>query len=187
MDGIKGLYLFLRGHYSPNEIARQLDAKEEEIWDILNQTPVFAEVESALQNKNLASWMEFHLYMQNQLLRDADVMSMTHGVEIRVPFLYDDHIQFCMSLDKSVKYPDGFPKQLLIEAFRDQLPEKVWNRPKMGFSFPFAEWLMNSPVVKAMNYSSKKHSLKNYQRFINGELHWSQLMTLLIMSNRNVN
>ncbi len=186
MSGVKGLYLFLRGHFSPHEIAKQLDAKETEIWNILSEAPVYLEAEDSLGNKNLASWIEFNLYMQNQLLRDSDVMSMKHGVELRVPFLDEKHIQFCMSIPEEVKFPKGFTKQLLINAFKDDLPEMIWNRPKMGFSFPFAQWLKNNPMVQSFGHKQNNGIQKNYRRFMQGTLHWSQLMTLLILSKRNM-
>lgn len=186
MEGIKGLYLFLRGHFSPYEIAKQLDANESEIWNILNGSPVFFEVEENLGNKNLASWMEFNLYMQNQLLRDADVMSMIHGVEIRVPFLDNSHIRACLKIDEKLKFPSGLPKQFLIDVFNNDIPEMIWNRPKMGFSFPFANWLAKSPVVQRFRESPNLRLKDIFNRFDKGYLHWSQLMTLIIMSHRKI-
>ncbi len=186
LKGPKGLYLFLRGHFSPFEIAKQLDAKESSIWELLETTPVFIEAENNLSDKNLASWIEFHMYMQNQLLRDADVMSMTHGVELRVPFLDKKHIEFAMSMKENIKYPTGISKQLLINAFKDDLPEMIWNRPKMGFSLPFSHWLLNSPKVMEMTDNGSRQTKMNFSRFEKGQLHWSQLMTLLIMHNRKV-
>ncbi len=85
LEGIKGIYLFLRGLFAPAQIAEQLNATEKEIWSILREQPSFPGL-PCLQPKNKASWMELNIYMQDQLLRDADVMSMAHGVEIRVPF-----------------------------------------------------------------------------------------------------
>lgn len=184
MDGIKGIYLFLRGHYTPVEIAEQLGADEKEIWCLLNELPVLPGI-SLLEAKDQASWMEFNLYMQNQLLRDADVMSMIHGVEIRVPFLDDAVIKLALKIKPSLKY-DGMPKQLLIDTFKDTLPEMTWNRPKMGFSFPFAKWLANSSYVKELMYNGSASTKINYENFKAGKLHWSQLMSLIILRNHRL-
>lgn len=185
MEGIKGLYLFLRGHYSPIEIATQLGAYEAEVWNCLNVHPVCNDI-SVLHNKEEASWMEFNLYMQNQLLRDADVMSMIHGVEIRVPFLDDDVIRLTNKISPAVKFKGNRPKQFLIDAFKSDLPEMIWNRPKMGFSFPFAQWLGESEFVKESMQNSNRQSQHNYQKFLGGNLHWSQLISLVIMKYRGV-
>lgn len=183
LDGIKGIYLFLRGQFTPYEIAKQLDASEKQVWQILNDTPALPDI-SGLNKMNQASWMEINLYMQNQLLRDADVMSMAHGVEIRVPYLDDDFAELCYSIPAPLKYDLQRPKHLLIKSFEDKLPEAIWNRPKMGFSFPFAEWFAQSSWVKETVALSNTQTKKGYQHFLQGRLHWSQFLSLLIIHNR---
>ena len=185
MDGIKGIYLFLRGHFSPYEIARHLGSYEKDIWNILNEKPVLTDI-SNVEDKNQASWMEFNLYMQNQLLRDSDVMSMIHGVEIRVPFLDDDTIRLALKMDPEVKFEGPLSKQILINTFRDSLPQEIWDRPKMGFSFPFAKWLASSTYVKELMENSNKNSRESYRKFMKGRLHWSHLMSLIILSKRKL-
>ena len=185
MDGIKGLYLFLRGHFTPYQIAKTLNADEREIWQLLNEQPVCTNI-NKLSEKNQASWMEFNLYMQNQLLRDADVMSMAHGVEIRLPFLDDNVIRLALKLNAKIKYKAGLPKQFLIDVFRQTIPEPVWNRPAMGFVFPFTKWFRSSTYVKNMMKEGNKPLQDNYKKFVNGTLHWSQLMSLIILRNRNI-
>src|SRR5260221_2373088 len=92
IKGTVGKYLFLRGQFIPIEIARQLNCDEKEVITILQEQTLNNNHIERLASFNQASWMETNLYMQNQLLRDADVMSMAHGVEIRVPFLDDAFI-----------------------------------------------------------------------------------------------
>ena len=180
LGGIKGLYLFLRGHFTPIQIAAQLGSYEKDIWDVLKQTPVSASLQK-VSTKNKASWMEFNIYMQDQLLRDADVMSMSHGLEIRVPFLDDEVINTAFSINESTKYKGKLPKQLLTETFEKQLPKEIWNRPKMGFSFPFNEWLKKSPLVKELADSKNIATQKVVKDFMNGSLHWSRVMSLLVL------
>jgi asparagine synthase (glutamine-hydrolysing) len=176
LGGAKGLYLFLRGQFVPSSIAQQLDASEREVWDILEQQPELNSLQG-LSLGNRASWVEMNMYMQNQLLRDSDVMSMAHGVEIRVPFLDKDFVNLALKIRSSVKYSGSLPKQLLIDSFKTELPEPIWNRPKMGFSFPFAEWLGRSEFARSLV------SEKNYEKFIGGGLHWSQFMSLMLLNS----
>jgi asparagine synthase (glutamine-hydrolysing) len=185
MGGIKGIYLFLRGHYSPFEIAKRLECTEKEIWTILEEQPLFMDI-SELENKNQASWMEFNLYMQNQLLRDSDVMSMIHGVEIRVPFLDDEIVRLAFKTDPAIKFEGPLAKQVLINSYKDLLPEAIWNRPKMGFSFPFAKWLRSSDYVENLMESGNIYALDKYKKFTNGKLHWSHMMSLIILNKRNI-
>lgn len=180
LEGISGLYLFLRGQFAPGDIARQLDAGEKEVWEILNQNPVLPGIEG-LDKGNQASWMETNLYMQNQLLRDADVMSMAHGIEIRVPFLDESFQRYANRISAKAKYNSDLPKGLLIGAFKKELPEAVWNRPKMGFSFPFKEWFAGSEFVKEKMKMDGKKGQKNFEQFLKGDLHWSQLLSLMLV------
>ena len=84
------------------------------------------------------------------------------------------------------KYEGPLPKQLLINTFKEILPKEIWNRPKMGFTFPFVKWLGNSTYVKELMSNGDKNTRLNYQKFEEGKLHWSQLMSLIIMQTRGV-
>ena len=184
MHNSKGSYLLLRGQFIPADIAYQLGTTEKEVWDILEQQPVLQYINS-LDAQNQAGWLETNMYMQNQLLRDADVMSMAHGIEIRVPFLDKEFVELCMQINAAVKYNRQQPKKLLVDSFKNQLPEAVWNRPKMGFTFPFADWLGKNELVKDSLLSNGKKGADNYKQFTNGQMHWSQLMSLLLLDVRN--
>ena len=181
MHDSKGSYLLLRGQLIPADIAHQLGATEKEVWDTLEQRPVLPDLHS-LSPQNQAGWLETNMYMQNQLLRDADVMSMAHGIEIRVPFLDKEFITLCMQVASVAKYTVGHPKQLLIDSFKKALPAEIWNRPKMGFTFPFAEWLGKNELVKDSFLGNGKHGTDNYKQFKQGQMHWSQLMSLLLLN-----
>lgn len=181
LPGIKGKYLFLRGQFIPSEIARQLGTEEEQVWKLLHAHPVLPDVQF-LTHENGASWMEMNLYMQNQLLRDSDVMSMAHGIEIRVPFLDAEFIRLALQISSNVKYAGG-GKRLLIDAFTDVLPEAIYNRPKMGFAFPFKEWLAANAWVKDEMQAAPKEAQRTYELFLKGRRHWSQVLTLLLAKN----
>ena len=182
MEGIRGLYLFLRGHFTPNEIAKQLGAYEKDIWNILENEIASPDINVADTNK--ASWMEFNLYMQDQLLRDADIMSMAHGLEIRVPFLDKEVVDTAFSINEKTKFSNTIKKSLLVNAFGKTLPKEIWNRPKMGFSFPFAEWLKNNEMVKAMAHNNNANTKIVVNDFMKGKLHWSKIMSLLVLQNK---
>jgi asparagine synthase (glutamine-hydrolysing) len=155
---------------------------EKEVWRVLNELPVLQDV-SSLSSKNQASWMEFNLYLQNQLLRDADVMGMCHGVEIRVPFLDEDFIKLSTHISSHIKYQGRKLKPLLTESFKQTIPAAILNRPKMGFTFPFEAWMKENALVQAMSTGNKMNSIA-YKSFIKGKLHWSKMMSLLMVQER---
>ncbi len=166
-----GKYLFLRGHFVPREIAAILNEDEAAVWRVLESAPVLPATDH-LSAGNEASWLEINLYMQNQLLRDADVMGMAHGIEIRVPFLDHDFLRTVLKIQSNIKFKQRVGKYLLVEAFRDELPRRVWNRPKMGFTFPFREWFSDPRYRDAAGDPAFHHQLRT------GELHFSQFITL---------
>src|SRR5690606_31929694 len=104
-------------------------------------------------------------------------MSMAHGIEIRVPFLDNRFLDLTHSIQSGVKYSGTHPKQLLIDAFADVLPEPIWNRPKMGFGFPFKKWLANDDFVKSIISPDSPQ----FQQFISGSMHWSQFLSLVLI------
>lgn len=180
LKGATGKYLFLRGQFIPYQIASHLNISEEQVWKILDDEPQCEGI-NHLSAFNQASWIELNLFMQNQLLRDVDVMSMAHGIEIRVPFLDKDFVGLSMQLSGNVKSAGQLPKQLLIDTFKDILPEPVWNRPKMGFGFPFKKWLANDDYIKSVIDPGSR----DYKRFASGNMHWSQFLSLILIKNRS--
>ncbi|MBC7887712.1 MAG: asparagine synthase (glutamine-hydrolyzing) [Ferruginibacter sp.] len=179
IEGPVGDYLFLRGQFTAVEIAARLGADEKEIWEVLSEQPHLPRIDH-MTPKNQASWIETNMYMQNQLLRDCDVMSMAHGLEIRVPFLDADFIRLTLQINSHVKYSGKLRKQLLIDSFKDILPEATWNRPKMGFSFPFKEWLERDQfAADIMGRDANGY----YKKFMEGKMHWSQYLTSILIAN----
>jgi asparagine synthase (glutamine-hydrolysing) len=180
LRGAIGKYLFLRGQFIPYQIAGHLNISEEQVWKVLEDQPKSENI-SNLSGFNQASWIELNMFMQNQLLRDVDVMSMAHGIEIRVPFLDKELVDLSMQLSGKIKSHGQFPKQLLIDSFKDILPQRIWNRPKMGFGFPFKKWLANDEYVKSVIDPGSKE----YKRFVSGKMHWSQFLSLFLIKNRS--
>lgn len=83
------------------------------------------------------AWLETHRYMGSQLLRDSDVFSMAHGLELRLPLVDAALFRQLSAIPSGQRLAPG--KRLLAEAvweLRDRLPQA----PKQGFSFPFQVW-----------------------------------------------
>jgi asparagine synthase (glutamine-hydrolysing) len=89
---------------------------------------------------NLFSRLELENYLKNTLLRDADVMSMCHGLELRVPLVDHVLVEKALSIAGHLKLQRARKKPLLTDA-SPEFPEDVALRPKMGFVFPMGEWL----------------------------------------------
>ena len=85
---------------------------------------------------------ELSTYMQNTLLRDTDQMSMASALEVRVPFLDHQLVEYVLSVSDEIKYPLT-PKSLLTDSFKGLVPNEVIYRKKMGFVLPWTKWLKN--------------------------------------------
>jgi len=97
------------------------------------------------------TWYEASGYMRNTLLRDSDVFSMAHGLELRVPLVSTQVAAAAARVDDALKLTRGRSKPLLLSAVHDLLPRATWDRPKQGFTLPFAVFMREAlrPLVQA--------------------------------------
>ena len=89
-------------------------------------------------------------YMRNTLLRDSDVFSMTHALELRVPMVDLKVARVAAAAGEAMKIRRGSPKPVLVEAVRDLLSPETIERPKRGFTLPFETW-MRSEMFDEVN------------------------------------
>jgi asparagine synthase (glutamine-hydrolysing) len=140
--------------------------------------------------KDAVSAAELGWYMHHQLLRDTDVMAMTHSLEVRVPFLDTELATYVAGLDPAAKAVGE--KDLLKEAMADEVPLEVIEREKTGFNFPFADWLredLADLVDDALSASALEGTpldadaaasvRRGYER---GDEHWSRVWALVVLS-----
>ena len=100
------------------------------------------------------------------LLHIEDRMSMAHGLESRVPFLYSPLIEFMATIPPRHKFPGGKMKHLLKENFADILPpELLARRDKMGFPVPLKEWF-DGPLKTFVQDTFRSQKARN-RSFIN--------------------
>jgi asparagine synthase (glutamine-hydrolysing) len=165
-------YLVNRGIFAPDQIASILSCSLQDVRDALHELKdIKIDASATLLEQNASR--EFSIYMRNQLLRDADVMSMWHGLEIRVPFLDQAFIHTVNSIDPALLFQPKKGKHLLIKAFQEAIPQAVWDRAKQGFTFPFQTWMQS---MDFKNDQAQTHSY--YEAFRKQQLHWSKLWVL---------
>lgn len=169
-------YLLLRGLFVPEDIANVLDADISQVNEILFKSHSVPDL--GIYDEKHAAWFESNLYMQNQLLRDTDVMSMSHGLEVRVPFLDEDFQETVEHISPRIRFNNRLPKKMLINSFREILPETIWNRPKMGFTFPLQEWMTQYKAINDPRLYQGKAAQNAFKRFNNGQMHWSKFFAL---------
>jgi asparagine synthase (glutamine-hydrolysing) len=98
---------------------------------------------------NTVSYLESAHYLVSTLLRDTDQMSMAHSLEVRVPLIDHELVEFMMHLPGNLKIsyqPSAISHQpsakpLLVNALNGSLPDEVVYRQKSPFTFPWERWL----------------------------------------------
>ena len=92
-----------------------------------------------------------------ELLRFADRNSMAHGVEVRLPFLNHQLVEFIFSLPANFKIHKGWTKWLLRKAMAKKLPsEIVWRKDKVAYEPPQKLWMENETLKDYIHEAKKK-------------------------------
>lgn len=193
-------YMTRRGLFSPSEV-RQLVTRD--AWEEAANRfdPVSAVAQRAGFNERQGSdtfaWVsraELRNYTHHQLLRDTDVMSMAHSLEVRVPLLDRQLVSTVLGLPAWVKQLNSRqPKPLLARAMRGLVPDIVLDRQgKQGFTFPFAIWLRGGLADKARTAIASSVDAGLIQanmvdtlfgQFQRGKIHWSRIWSLVALSS----
>lgn len=136
---------------------------------------------------------EIATYMQNVLLRDTDQMSMAHGLEVRVPFMDHELVEYILGVPDKYKRPVS-PKKLLVDSFENMLPPEVYNRPKMGFVLPYERWMKTElksfcedrlEIIKNITFIKEDALSKLWTQFLKGNkrVTWSRIWPMVVLGD----
>ena len=111
--------------------------------------------------------LEQRFFLADHNLNYTDKMSMAEGVEVRVPFLDPDLMDFAGSLPPRFKQHGSTGKWIFKKAMEPYLPKDVIYRSKTGFGAPLRSWMqheLKELVDDALSESSiKRRGLFDYQ------------------------
>jgi asparagine synthase (glutamine-hydrolysing) len=131
------------------EMKRCLRANLDKILINPSYSSTFSSNEN-LSSIQIVSKHEIDNYMLNTLLRDNDVLSMAHSLEVRPILLDHKLVELAFSLNDNFKVRNDTLKSVLIDSVKDIIPSEVYNKRKQGFAMPFINW-MNKPLNKKFN------------------------------------
>lgn len=86
-------------------------------------------------------YVDLRFTMPDSVLMKVDKMSMAHALEVRVPFLDYQFVEFCASIPGPLKLRGWTTKAIFRSAMRGILPDAILRRGKQGYSFPVKNWL----------------------------------------------
>src|SRR5207237_2966039 len=114
------------------------------------------------------------------------------SLEMRVPFLDHELVEYVLGLPAAVKKQYPGVKGLLVEACRDLLPASVYDRPKAGFVLPMKEW-MRGPLASFVDEGLRetverqllpREFVEELRRsFDLHRLHWSRLWSVVVLGH----
>ncbi len=105
------------------------------------------------------------MYLEGDILYKVDRASMANSLEVRVPFLNREVIDFASELPVELKLNRLSTKYLLKKSLRSILPQDIIKRPKKGFNMPVAHWLMGELRELVLEMLAEKRI--NQQGFFN--------------------
>jgi asparagine synthase (glutamine-hydrolysing) len=194
-DALPHAYLYTRLLFTPQIVASEL-GNGADSWKELAWWRWFDDAASQARSMDDFSgvcWMESRSYLVNTLLRDTDAMSMKHSLEVRVPFLDSPLFEYVLALPETQKRGMARPKELLIAALGDLLPEEIVTQKKRTFTFPWEYWLrgaMGAQVAAGLADWSEvleseiqgEFALKTWNDFLSGRTSWSRPWSLFVMN-----
>jgi asparagine synthase (glutamine-hydrolysing) len=192
---IASAYRAVRGNFMPEELPALLGAAfdgnalrdaHEQLADIERRVLQPRDRETPF---GTVARLETGAYLQGQLLRDIDAVSMAHALEVRVPFV--DHRLASSIWPGAGQHPqmlDG--KRLLHESLPRPLPPGVVGRPKRGFTLPFDAWMRGGlrdaslrgiESTVALGWINARAAADVWSDWERGRGHWSRAWGLSLL------
>lgn len=122
--------------FSEKEVNRLLKTKKAQ-----NRITENWELDRKLNPMEYQAFYDMKHYLPDDLLVKVDRASMHHALEVRVPLLDHEVVEYSLNISPELKFNNGCSKYLLKQVLYDYVPKNLFDRPKWGFSIPLAKWL----------------------------------------------
>ncbi|HEY1042890.1 MAG TPA: XrtA/PEP-CTERM system amidotransferase [Telluria sp.] len=96
-----------------------------------------AETHDAL---SMIQYLDLKTYLPGDILTKVDRASMAHALEVRVPLLDHELVEWIATLPSNLKLRGGEGKYIFKKALERHLPAHILYRKKQGFAVPLAQW-----------------------------------------------
>jgi asparagine synthase (glutamine-hydrolysing) len=88
----------------------------------------------------LVQYLDYKTYLPGDILTKVDRASMAHSLEVRVPILDHEVVDWAAAIPPTLKLKGQDGKYFFKKALEPFLPKEILYRPKMGFAVPLAQW-----------------------------------------------
>jgi len=114
----------LRNYMNPQQIAAQFYLKTKHLDPVARM-----------------QYIDMNLWLPGDILMKADKMTMTHSLELRVPFLDKELFEVARHIPTKYRLAHGTTKYIFRKAMEGIIPDSILLRPKLGFPVPLRDWL----------------------------------------------
>ncbi len=156
--------------------------------------PLFDQAEDAeLDDVATMQLVDINTWLPGDILVKADRAAMSHGLEVRTPFLDREVMAVASRLARAEKTAAGTTKFAFREAMGGLLPQAAVERRKLGFPVPIGHWFRGElsgyveqvlREARTEEWLNKRAVLDVLRRFHAGdpEVPWRQVWTLVVFS-----
>lgn len=113
-----------------------------------------------------ALYTDLKTFLADLNLTYTDKMSMATSVEVRVPLINPELVEFAFQIPSKLKLHSWITKHILKKTFQNILPKKIIKRSKIGFGAPIRSWFndlqdviqenLNPEILKKQGYFDPK-------------------------------
>jgi asparagine synthase (glutamine-hydrolyzing) len=144
----------------PNGVNRHFSLFLQPSFSNLKRDPVYYKkiwaldgIEKVSDREDLASLLDIKTYLADAMLYKVDRASMAASLEIRVPYLDNEVLNYSLKLNLAAKSNNIFEYKAPLKSLLSKLaPHYNINMPKKGFSFPLHEWLFNNWKDRVLSF-----------------------------------
>ena len=117
---------------------------------------LWQEIPHEKSDLNRLLFWDLKTFLPDHNLNYTDKMSMATGVEVRVPFLDIELLEFSCQIPPKLKMKGVTTKYLLKRLMEKYLPHEVIYRSKTGFGVPLRQWIKHDLDTMIQQYLSKE-------------------------------
>lgn len=101
---------------------------------------------------SMVQYLDLKTYLPGDILTKVDRASMAHGLEVRVPLLDHQLVEWMSGVPRSYLVQGSETKFLFKRALESRLPHALLYRDKMGFSIPLDSWF-RGPLRQRLSHA----------------------------------